>query len=613
MRHRLQADMEDAPFENTGQAFQTPAGFLWGWGRDADAVGLGKENWAPGAVFHKVDGAAGAQAFKNVGSKTTSSWKESSSAEASGDQLGGTVDAVSSSGYKVLPATNDEGSYKFGDGTTDLDVQTFLGSAAEYALFDVGNSRVEFAVVPLRFTGNVSHCMYVAGVGTTSAHVIDMVDAYTGMFIETGTYASAASKGVTLTTDNARPVSFLFDDGGAILGSSTLGNYRAVLSRVYLASTQTGQVAIRAIRGQVKAADGVALNIGENEFSSINGVEGYIELTGATGRTVGATTRIAGLHSLVEIRQSITLTTGGKVVGILAELAQATGKTVSGIGSAGILVDRVSSGHTDVQVAWGTGLVIASSACTTGINIGSCTDGLVFTGTYTGNVIDFSDATINPTGSNGPCFIRAGTYASPIDYGADNDQSGMIRLYSTCSGDGTSYDRGLFVCTKTTGAKGAFPVAGLAEANNTGTGPSKLQAAQFIAHLGAGGQASKLATLGGDATAGMYGAWLKIAAGGTCEASTGSRCAPCWIDNQMSGSVLGEEYGIFASTGASRPDAFIGFNTTSSGYTQLFNFDSTFDSGAGTCVTTDAVPGSNQDARIKVYYNGTQYYIPLYR
>ena len=244
---------------------------------------------------------------------------------------------------------------------------------------------------------------------------------------------------------------------------------------------------------------------------------------------------------------------------------------------------------------------------------GSGVDGITFAGTYTGNVIDFSSATIDPTGSNGPCFIRAGTYASPIDYGAENDQSGMIRLYSTCSGNGTSYDRGLFVCTRTTGAKGAFPVAGLAEANNTGTGPAKLQAAQFIAHLGADGSASKLATLGGDATAGMYGAWLKIAAGGTCEAQSGSRCAPCWIDNQMSGSVNGEEYGIFASTGASRPDAFIGFNTTSSGYTQLFNFDATFDSGAGTCVTTDAVPGGNQDARIKVYYNGTQYYIPLYR
>ena len=234
-------------------------------------------------------------------------------------------------------------------------------------------------------------------------------------------------------------------------------------------------------------------------------------------------------------------------------------------------------------------------------------------GTYTGNVILLSNATIDPTGSNGPCFIRLGTYASPYDYGADNHQSGAIRLYTTCSGDSSSYDRGIFVCTKTTGAKGAFPVSGLAEANNTGTGPAKLQAAQFIAHLGADASASHLATLGGDATAGMYGAWLKVTAGGSCVCDSGSRVAAAWVDNQMSGTVSGEEYGIFATTGASLPDAFIGFETTSSGYNQLFYFDETFNSGAGTCVTTDAVPGGNQDARIKVYYNGAQYYLALYR
>jgi len=245
-------------------------------------------------------------------------------------------------------------------------------------------------------------------------------------------------------------------------------------------------------------------------------------------------------------------------------------------------------------------------------SIASCVTGISFTGTYTGNVIDFSNATIDPTGSNGPCFIRAGTYTSPVDYGADNHQSGMMRLYSTCSGDISSYDRGIFIYTETTGAKGAFPVAGLAEANNTGTGPSKLQAAQFIAHLGAQSVGAHLATLGGDATAGMYGAWLKVCASGTAVCDAGSRVAAAWIDNQMSGTVSGEEYGIFATTGASVPDAFIGFETSSSGYDQLLYFDSTFDSGAGTCITTDAVPGT-QDARIKVYYNGTQYYLALYR
>lgn len=236
----------------------------------------------------------------------------------------------------------------------------------------------------IKFGTTTTTVLNIQHVGTTSSHVIDMIDAYTGMFIETGSYSSSASKGITLTTDNSRPVSFLFDDGGAILGSTTLGNYRAVLSRVYLASTQTGQVSIRAIRGQVKAADSLALNIGTNEFGSINAVEGYIELAGATGRTVGANTRIAALHALTEIRQTVTLTTGGLVVGVLSELAQATGKSVSGVGSAGMMIDRVDSDHTDVQVVWDTGLNIAGSSCTAGIVIGACAGhGVNVSGTFT--------------------------------------------------------------------------------------------------------------------------------------------------------------------------------------------------------------------------------------
>jgi len=239
--------------------------------------------------------------------------------------------------------------------------------------------------------------------------------------------------------------------------------------------------------------------------------------------------------------------------------------------------------------------------------------GLSFSGAYTDDVLDFSEATVDPTGSGGPCFIRVGAYGTEVDYGADNHQSGVIRTYTTCSGDKTSYDRGIFACTVTTGAKAAFPVAGLAEANNTGTGPSALQAGQFIAHLGARSSGATLTTMvGSGAVGGMHGIWAKVAAASTSVCDSGSMVAPIWCDNQMSGTINGEEYGIFATTGASRPDAFIGFETTSRGYAQLLHFDSTFNSGAGTCVTTDSVPGT-QDARMMVWYDGKQYYIPLYR
>lgn len=195
-------------------------------------------------------------------------------------------------------------------------------------------------------------------------------DTYTTPFLITGTYSSTCALGLQLSATNQRPVTFVFDDGGEILGS---GNYRAVLSRVMLCSTQTGQVAIRAIRGQIKVADGLTINIATNEMNAINGVEGYIELAGTTARTVGANTRVAAVHGLVEVRQDITLTAGGYVAGLFAELCQTTAKTVDGVGTMGVLVDRLDSDHTDAQAKWGTGLMIASGACTTGINIASGT------------------------------------------------------------------------------------------------------------------------------------------------------------------------------------------------------------------------------------------------
>lgn len=230
----------------------------------------------------------------------------------------------------------------------------------------------------------VTNVINVSHVSTTGTTVIHLADAFLGMVIETGSYASAASSGITLSATNKRPVSFLFDDGGVALGDA---NYRAVLSRIYVAETQTGQIALRAMRGQVKVASTKDLTIGTNEMNAINGVEGYIEMAGT--HTIGANARVAAVHGLVEVNDDITLTAGGKLVGLYAELSQVTAKTVSGVGTAGILVDRLDPDHATNQAAWGTGLVIAASACTTGISIGVCTTGLIITGA-TGYAIDIA-------------------------------------------------------------------------------------------------------------------------------------------------------------------------------------------------------------------------------
>jgi hypothetical protein len=57
---------------------------------------------------------------------------------------------------KVLPVADDVGSVQIGDGTTDMDVKVFLGTTAKYALFDVGNSRLEMNGADTILYGNIA-------------------------------------------------------------------------------------------------------------------------------------------------------------------------------------------------------------------------------------------------------------------------------------------------------------------------------------------------------------------------------------------------------------------------------------------------------------------------
>ena len=224
--------------------------------------------------------------------------------------------------------------------------------------------------------------------------------------------------------------------------------------------------------------------------------------------------------------------------------------------------------------------------------------GLDFPGTYTDNVIDLSNITIDYTGSSGPSPIRIGTYGTPLA-NADEDQSGMLRLYGQTSADGTSYDRGVFVALKTTGTKNVMPIAGLAEIlAQAGNGPTNVHAGEFIAHLNSA--TAKLADGGVDAWAGLAGIWAKVTSNVGSTTAAGTVIAPIWADNQMNGTVSGEEYAFYVTSG-SEPDAVFGFEASASnGWDQLFYFDET-------CYNLD--PVSNTSLKVKV--NATQYYIPL--
>ncbi len=77
MRHRCQTDLEEANFTASGRAFNTPGGYLFGWGT---TVGNGVEGWSVAALFLDTDAATDNQINLNVGTATTASWEQVASA-----------------------------------------------------------------------------------------------------------------------------------------------------------------------------------------------------------------------------------------------------------------------------------------------------------------------------------------------------------------------------------------------------------------------------------------------------------------------------------------------------------------------------------------------------
>ena len=92
-----------------------------------------------------------------------------------GDATGGDVSARwTGSILQFLPATDDTGSLDFGNGTKDIDVKIFLGSASEYVLLDVGNSKMQ-STVPLDIDNaiDLDHALSAAGEGINVAVTIN--------------------------------------------------------------------------------------------------------------------------------------------------------------------------------------------------------------------------------------------------------------------------------------------------------------------------------------------------------------------------------------------------------------------------------------------------------
>lgn len=105
------------------------------------------------------------------------------------------LDLTSGETAKILPKTDDTGAINIGDGSTDLDFKIFLGSTAEYVLFDVGNSQVTVTGVPL-ISNSTINCASLNLTGAFSANTVSL----TGALTPSGTGLVGHK---TLSTDSA--------------------------------------------------------------------------------------------------------------------------------------------------------------------------------------------------------------------------------------------------------------------------------------------------------------------------------------------------------------------------------------------------------------------------
>lgn len=256
--------------------------------------------------------------------------------------------------------------------------------------------------------------IYFAETGAATEHLIDVVDAYLGLVIETGSYGDTATA-VKLTSTNIRPASFLFDDGGVNIGGGA--DVRGVLSRIAVIAQQTGS-SIAAMRGQCKLVGAIALT-----NYHLVGMEGYIEIAGTTTNAITLETdgsALACVRGRLEVNSDVTHATANTyMTAFFADLKVATGKTIAQSNGvlAGVVIDASNvSGAAAAVDYWGHGIYIADSATDIGITIGSTTTGIDIgaCGTAGINIVTGQVLGINIAGTTTAGILKAGVSDSSL-------------------------------------------------------------------------------------------------------------------------------------------------------------------------------------------------------
>jgi len=279
-------------------------------------------------------------------------------------------------------------------------------------------------------------------------------DSYTTPFIITGEYSSEADHALVLSATNTRPVTFLFEDSGDVLGGA---DYRAGLFRILLTVDQTAGITLNALRAQIKALDLV-------DITSPNAVvapfTGYWEFAGTGARHLDG--HIACLRAALEEGASGTTTIDINLCGVEATLNST--RTYAGSGYLAAYAANISSGTSKWQyglyledaAVLTTGVRIGTTA--TGIDIGACTTAINVSGQASTRILQYATVTDVGEAAGGHLIQYGASAAAPIIWqptSLDSDHSGIqmyVRSVSPTSGLGMAAVRVKIELTGTTAA-----------------------------------------------------------------------------------------------------------------------------------------------------------------
>ena len=151
------------------------------------------------------------------------------------------------------------------------------------------------------------------------------------------------------------------DDAGANIGASV----RNILARTLLTVDQSGG-SIRSVMGQLKLATGVDVTTG-----IYTGVQGYLELVGATSAQTGAT--FSCFDASAELGGVLTIDSGGEFCALHVETT-GSGTIVNNGICAGVLIDKASG-----AASWPDGILVDGPSVIMGMRIGKFAGGAATT------------------------------------------------------------------------------------------------------------------------------------------------------------------------------------------------------------------------------------------